>query len=444
MPANLRVPYRTTFSRGPAAIASRPRRPRPVTALLAVVTIALGLASRRWAAELPAFVAAYAGDALWAAMIFWLAALVRPAASTARLAAVALFICVAVELSQLYHAPWIDGIRATRLGGLILGYDFLASDLACYAAGVALAAAIDRLLVRAPRWNPVTAPALLLLLLAGCVRDADDRAAGEPRPSVDTLATGAGLIASALASPTVRWVSLDSRQFRLYAVDGSHAAGQLPALGVAAERARAHALGLLGVEDYPRRIALLFLPSREMMRDFVGWPAGGWGVAAENGAFFVATDSLRPALRHELMHVLSWNLWGTPSGGEVAGQWISEGLATYAAGCQGASLHTLAAGYEPAGTLVAWPELATRFDARTFVSNVQSASVVEYVRERFGPAAVHRLWKGGLSGLEVVSGEPVATTEAAWRRLLREAPPLAGGETVTAFAERIRREGCER
>ncbi len=43
---------------------------------------------------------------------------------------------VTVELSQLYHAPWIDSIRQTTLGGLILGFGFLWSDLACYALGV--------------------------------------------------------------------------------------------------------------------------------------------------------------------------------------------------------------------------------------------------------------------------------------------------------------------
>ena len=45
--------------------------------------------------------------------------------------------CFVIELSQLYHAPWIDGLRHTRLGGLILGYGFLWSDLICYAVGVA-------------------------------------------------------------------------------------------------------------------------------------------------------------------------------------------------------------------------------------------------------------------------------------------------------------------
>ena len=50
---------------------------------------------------------------------------------------------VAIELGQLYHAPWIDSIRQTTLGGLILGFGFLWSDLACYAVGVGLGVMID-------------------------------------------------------------------------------------------------------------------------------------------------------------------------------------------------------------------------------------------------------------------------------------------------------------
>ena len=45
---------------------------------------------------------------------------------------------------QLYHAPWIDSIRRTTLGGLVLGFDFVWSDLACYAVGVGLGILIER------------------------------------------------------------------------------------------------------------------------------------------------------------------------------------------------------------------------------------------------------------------------------------------------------------
>jgi hypothetical protein len=49
-----------------------------------------------------------------------------------------MILSIAVELSQLNHAPWIESIRQTTVGGLILGFGFLWSDLACYAVGVGL------------------------------------------------------------------------------------------------------------------------------------------------------------------------------------------------------------------------------------------------------------------------------------------------------------------
>ena len=105
--------------------------------------MALGLLSRRHPAALPPVVATYAGDVLWAAMVFGLLALVRPRARTRELAAAALAIATLVEVSQLWRAPWLDALRATRVGALALGHGFLWSDLACYAVGVAVAALLD-------------------------------------------------------------------------------------------------------------------------------------------------------------------------------------------------------------------------------------------------------------------------------------------------------------
>jgi len=59
---------------------------------------------------------------------------------------ISLVLAFAVEVSQLYHAPWIDGIRSTTLGGLVLGFGFLWSDLVCYLVGIAAGVSTDRLL----------------------------------------------------------------------------------------------------------------------------------------------------------------------------------------------------------------------------------------------------------------------------------------------------------
>jgi hypothetical protein len=124
----------------------RQRRRHPVLWFaLMLVVILLGLGSRRFGPQLPGFVAAYAGDTLWALVAFLGTGLLLPRASTWRVALLAMSFSAAIEVSQLYHAPWIDSIRRTTLGGLVLGFDFVWSDLACYAAGVGLGVAVERI-----------------------------------------------------------------------------------------------------------------------------------------------------------------------------------------------------------------------------------------------------------------------------------------------------------
>ena len=84
-----------------------------------VVVIAVGLASRSSrAAFLPAFVTDYAGDTLWALMVFLGLGLVFSNARTGVLAGAALGIAFAVEFSQLWEVDWLNQIRATRAGAL--------------------------------------------------------------------------------------------------------------------------------------------------------------------------------------------------------------------------------------------------------------------------------------------------------------------------------------
>ena len=141
------------MSRPPVLI----RRSRVLYAGLVVLVVALGLASRRFADAFPDGVRLYAGDVLWAAMVYFAAAVVWRRAPVARIGVGALLFSVLVEASQLYHAPWIDAVRATRLGGLVLGFGFLWSDVVCYAIGVGLGAMVDAVLVRrftAPSLRP--------------------------------------------------------------------------------------------------------------------------------------------------------------------------------------------------------------------------------------------------------------------------------------------------
>jgi Protein of unknown function (DUF2809) len=111
-------------------------------ALLAM-TVVLGLGSRRVGSVLPDFLVFYAGDTFWALALYFFLGLVLPRWTAGRVAALALVLSLLVEVSQLYHAPWIDSIRQTAVGGLILGFGFLWSDLVCYAVGVGLGVALE-------------------------------------------------------------------------------------------------------------------------------------------------------------------------------------------------------------------------------------------------------------------------------------------------------------
>ena len=125
------------------------QRERLGTAVLLALTIALGLASRG-GDPVPALLAAHAGDALWTVAVHLSLALVVPRARPAALAAAALGISWAVELSQLCQASWLVELRSRRIGSLLgTGWQWL--DLPRYAVGAALAWALDRSLLERPR-----------------------------------------------------------------------------------------------------------------------------------------------------------------------------------------------------------------------------------------------------------------------------------------------------
>ena len=117
---------------------------RQLTYLAAAVAIMFaGLGSRKLKAYLPSFLAEYAGDTLWALMLFLLVSTLLAKRPTLTRAAISLALAFLVEISQLYHAPWIDSIRQTTLGGLVLGFGFLWTDLVCYSVGIVLGLVVE-------------------------------------------------------------------------------------------------------------------------------------------------------------------------------------------------------------------------------------------------------------------------------------------------------------
>lgn len=120
------------------------KRNRILYLIFIVITMILGIFSRKFGEYLPAFLRDYAGDALWALMVFWGFGFLSARASTGKIMLAALVFSYLIECSQLYQAEWINVLRHTTLGGLVLGFGFLWSDLVCYTVGVLAGGGIEK------------------------------------------------------------------------------------------------------------------------------------------------------------------------------------------------------------------------------------------------------------------------------------------------------------
>ena len=97
--------------------------------ILTILTMILGLLSRKFMSYVPNLISPYLGDVLWATIVYFI---------------IAIIFSFGIEFSQIYQAKWINNIRATTLGGLVLGHGFLWSDLLCYTIGILIGSFIDK------------------------------------------------------------------------------------------------------------------------------------------------------------------------------------------------------------------------------------------------------------------------------------------------------------
>ncbi|MBB4199695.1 hypothetical protein CCR94_07460 [Rhodoblastus sphagnicola] len=94
----------------------------------------------------PAFWVKYGGSALWAAMYFFFFALLLRSRPRAQVLYIAALICALIEFVKLVHTPALDVFRMTATGAWTLGRVFSAWNFVAYAAGLAGAYGLDRVL----------------------------------------------------------------------------------------------------------------------------------------------------------------------------------------------------------------------------------------------------------------------------------------------------------
>lgn len=119
------------------------KRNRWVYLGLIILTMVLGMVSRKYGAYLPNFISKYSGDTIWALMVFFGFGLIFNKDVSIKVGFIALLFSFAIEFSQLYQVDWLNNIRNTTVGGLVLGHGFLPSDLICYTVGIIIGVLLE-------------------------------------------------------------------------------------------------------------------------------------------------------------------------------------------------------------------------------------------------------------------------------------------------------------
>jgi hypothetical protein len=136
-----RWPLKKPNQTGINIIAAKMKQNRTTYCILIIFTIVIGLLSRH-IAGIPLFI----GDILWGLMVYFIARFLFIQKTIKWAVIASLLFSYGIEFSQLYQAAWINNIRHTVLGGLILGETFLWGDMLSYTVGIAIGLGLDALI----------------------------------------------------------------------------------------------------------------------------------------------------------------------------------------------------------------------------------------------------------------------------------------------------------
>jgi hypothetical protein len=226
------------------------------------------------------------------------------------------------------------------------------------------------------------------------------------------------LVEGALEDSTFKWRSMDSEAVRIYYQPGSFAERHRAMLLRSASRAVGDALECLGEPEYDRLIHVFYLESREEMNRIVGRPVAGYANWEASGVFVVFNPKWRSFEKHEITHVLTMELWGSPN---AASGWMIEGVPIYCDGwCRQYSVDQIALHLLSHGEL---PPLRDFFDDFATLGEIRAgfyaASLIGFIRETYGTDALRALWLSGHANLRELLGADVDQVETSWKQYLR-------------------------
>ena len=231
-----------------------------------------------------------------------------------------------------------------------------------------------------------------------------------------------GLAKALLGDDSFQFITAEEAHFRFHYQRGSFASSHLASLQSDAKKARLKGLEILQEADFPDAIDIFYLQSRAEMQRAIGFSVKGFSDWRSRTVLIVVNEEIRAYHAHEIMHVLSSNLWGFPADSNHC---FIEGLAVFAdSPCLGYSLHEIAAYMEHQRLLIPMETLFPRFRQQGDVpSYMQAGSLVEYLIDSYGAEKFNRLWQEGIQQCDHILGISIERLEADFKNYLKAKHP---------------------
>ena len=160
--------------------------------------------------------------------------------------------------------------------------------------------------------------------------------------------------------------------------------------------------GVLKINQLPHGIYLIMLDSREEMGKICGHNYKGLSIRNDDLALFVYSSEIRPYFRHELFHLIAYQVWGNTNS-----RLLNEGGAMYTDNmcltCKNPIIVINKYLYEKKK----WfdiDELINNFSEKAsendMIAYLESAYIFKYLYENYDKEKMIKLWQKGFSELK--------------------------------------------
>ena len=246
-----------------------------------------------------------------------------------------------------------------------------------------------------------------------------------------------GLVQQALDNPEFEWNSIRSDEVILFHQPGTFAGRHRLALLRSAEIAIAEVLEFMDEPEYTRPLHVFYVGSRGEMEKLVGQPYTGFATWTASGIFLVCNPEWRSFDKHEITHVFTMGMWGSP---DPSSRWMIEGVSIYNDGwCGEYSIDEIAAEFLSQNKLPPLDTLFTDYrELGEIKAGMYSGSFIGFLRETYGAYAVRGLWKDGTAQIEELLGQNIQQLEKSWKSYLLNKV----GADVDVDLEKINDKGC--